>query len=253
MAYEEATRADATTFWGAPMQVVLPELVSCEIHAYGLIEPAVRALMIEVGGPDTVVYDVGAHLGYYSLLAAALGSRVHAFEPAKETLGVLESNAGQCVTIVPAGLWSERTTLPLMDFGEQHSAINTLLSSKDEAVFEPNATYNVPVIALDDYVADTGAVPTMIKIDVEGAELQVLQGARRTIRAARPLLTMEVGDTEETRTSRDALEFAHQLGYTPYDLTDEGLRPHMLRDTYGYGNVLLLPNGEAQPVLRALG
>lgn len=249
----DATRpVSATTFFGTEMEVVLPELVACEIHRHGVIEAGVTALFIEVVRPGTVVYDVGAHLGYYSLLAAALGGRVHAFEPSAETLPILARNVGNGVTIAPVGLWNEDTTLYLKDFGRAHSAVNTFVSPKDERVPGPRATYPVNVITLDRYAKDSRDVPDLIKIDAEGAELAVLQGARDTIDRARPLITMEIGDTAMQTTSRRAIDFAVRLGYVVYDLTDHGLRNHVLQKSYGYGNVLLVPGGSQPPFLPAL-
>lgn len=233
--------ATATTFWGHQMEVVLPELVSCELHRYGLIEPPLTALFVEVVTAGTVVYDVGAQFGYYSVLAAELGAQVHAFEPARQTLPSLQRNVGGEVAVVHAGLWNEPTMLELKDFGSRHSAVNTFLSVKDEELDEPEATYQVEVTTLDAYAEAARAVPDLVKIDAEGAELQVLQGARTTLTSHRPLVTVEVGDTPRYRTSRRALDFALELRYLPFDLCETGVRRHELRDDYTYGNVLLVP------------
>lgn len=234
------------------MNVVLPELVACEIAEHGVIEPAVTAVFIEVATEGTVVYDVGAHLGYYSLVAVGLGARVHAFEPSRSTLPVLRRNVRRAVVVAPIGLWSRETTLWLKDFGPTHSAVNTFLQPKDEHVTKADETYPARVTTLDRYAAETGDVPDLVKIDAEGAELQVLQGARQTILDARPVITMEVGDTRNERTSRKAVEFALEHGYVPYDLGDDGLRPHRLRDAYDYGNILLVPPGREPPSLQTL-
>lgn len=242
----------ATTFWGARMRVVLPELVSCEIHEHGVIEAPLTAQFIELVGPGAVVYDVGAHLGYYSALAAALGGTVHAFEPSSGTLPDLRANVPGRVTIVPAALWDHETTFELKDFGAAHSAVNTLLSPKDEDLSDPVDAYAVDATTVDSYVERTRDVPTFIKIDAEGAELQVLRGAETTLVTARPYVSVEVGDTREQRTSRPALEFALKMDYAAYDLTDRGPTPHTLREGYPYGNVLLIPRETKPPLPAAL-
>ena len=240
-AYPRPTEATATTFWGEQMRVVLPELVSCEIHRHGVIEPDVTALFIEVVTAGTVVYDVGAHLGYYSLLASCLGVKVHAFEPSKEILPLLASNVGNRAVVAATGLWNTETTLGFKDFGPSHSAINTFLSPKDEAAGSPETTYAVPVTTIDGYVDRTGDVPSLIKIDAEGAELEVLRGAARTLASERPLVTVEVGDAGGSATSRRALDFAAEFGYVPFDMTRAGRVRHVVRETYSYGNILLVP------------
>ncbi|HEX2050170.1 MAG TPA: FkbM family methyltransferase [Actinomycetota bacterium] len=246
--YARPTRARATTFWGDEMDVVLPELVSCEIHRYGVIEPGLSALFVDVVRPGTVVFDAGAHLGYYSLLAASLGARVHAFEPSRQTLPLLRDNAAGRVRVVPAGLWSAETTLSLTDFGSGHSALDTFVSSRDESA-APRGAYDARVTTVDAYVAAAGDVPDVVKVDAEGAELEVLRGAASTMTTARPLVTVEVGDTGRGPRSRDALDFAATLGYAPFDVTPDGVRPHRVRDEYEYGNVLLAPEPAASELL----
>ena len=240
--WETTSVVAASTFWGEPIDVVLPELVSCELHHYGLIEPGLTALFIDRVAAGSVVFDVGAHLGYYSLLAADLDAEVHAFEPSGETLSLLRKNVGEKAHVVSKGAWSKETTLQLKDYGSAHSAINTFVSPRDENLEDPNAAYPVSVTTVDRYVAESGVVPHLIKIDAEGAELEVLNGAKQTLETARPLVTIEVGDTEAKLHSRASIEFAGSLGYRPFDLRVEGLRPHTIQKTYGYGNIALIPD-----------
>ena len=239
----EVTPTTARTFWGASMEVALPELVSCEIERYGLIEPGLTALFIDVVDESSIVYDVGAHLGYYSLLAAALGAEVHAFEPSDRTLPSLRRNVDGLARVLPKGAWSTEATLELQDFGSAHSAVNTFVSSRDESLDEPHATYDVDVTSIDAYAATAGSVPTLIKIDAEGAELEVLRGAANTLTSRKPLVTIEVGDTDDDPHSRRAIEMAGQLGYSPFEMTAEGIHPHALQERYSYGNILLAPPG----------
>lgn len=239
--------APAVTFWGDEMTVILPELVGCELATYGLIEPGLTRLFLDLVTRRSVVFDVGAHLGYFSLLASTLGAEVHAFEPSAETLTLLRRNVAGRALVVPKGLWRSPGTLELKDFGPGHSALNTFHASKDEGLTEPARTTEVEVASIDDYVATTGVKPDLIKVDVEGAEREVLIGSRTTIEKRRPIITLEVGDAEGTPRTRPALDLAAGLGYDLYDMTPNGVAPHELRDTYGYGNVLLLPAGRTPP------
>lgn len=241
--WPEPRAISTATFWGEAIEVMLPELVSCEIHRYGLIEPPLTALFIDSVTPDSVVFDVGAHLGYYSMLAAHLEAEVHAFEPSKATASTLQKNLGRQVHLIAKGAWRTQGTLELKDFGSEHSAVNTFVSSRDEDLEEPDSSYPVTVISIDRHVAETGAVPDLIKIDAEGAELEVLRGATTTLMQARPIVTIEVGDTETEKHSRAAIEYARDLGYSPFDLHVDGLRTHEIQDTYGYGNIALIASG----------
>src|SRR5438067_13795736 len=59
-----------STFWGDSMLVTLPEAVSSEIAMSGVYEAALTILLIQILEPGSVVFDIGAHRGYFTLLAA---------------------------------------------------------------------------------------------------------------------------------------------------------------------------------------
>jgi FkbM family methyltransferase len=234
--------ARTSTFWGDEMEVVLPELVSCELDRYGLIEPGVTRLFLDLVEPGMVVLDVGAHLGYYSLLASHLGAEVHSFEPAPATFMRLKRNLGGRAALVESGVWSEVGELEYRDFGEDHSAVGSFFSPKDGSLGSPLTTEVVRVVSIDSYVEHRGIVPGLIKIDAEGAEEHVLRGAERTIAEHHPVVTIEVGDAAGTPRSRDAVELGLSFGYEAFELSSEGRSKHVLHDVYGYGNLALIPS-----------
>jgi FkbM family methyltransferase len=237
----ESRVARRPTFWGDEMEIVLPELVSCELDRYGLIEAGVTRLFLDLVGPAMVVLDVGAHLGYYSLLAAHLGARVHSFEPSSATIPRLRRNLDGRATLVPCGVWSEKGKLEYRDFGEEHSAVGSFFAPKDGSLGAPVATEVVQVVSIDSYLDDEGIVPDLIKIDAEGAEEHVLRGAQDTIAKHHPVVTIEVGDAPGTPRSRNAVELGLSYGYEMFELTPAGRTKHVPRDEYGYGNLALIP------------
>lgn len=118
--------------------------------------------------------DVGANAGAGSVAAAAVGARVHAFEPVPATFQLLEKNAAlNCpeasIEGHAAGVGRERGTLR---FTTEHGAGNHVASTEDLRAGLP--TVEVPVVTLDDVFPDT--CPTVMKIDVEGWELEVIKG-----------------------------------------------------------------------------
>jgi FkbM family methyltransferase len=131
--------------------------------------------------PGDVALDVGANAGAYALALGHRvrpGGRVFAFEPAPDTFRGLAAHVrlnGLEDVVVPvraaAAGFTGRATLSV----DGISGENRL---DDAAGGEP-----VEAITLDDFCAREGISPTFIKIDVEGAELDVLRGARETIRA----------------------------------------------------------------------
>ena len=140
--------------------------------------------------PDSTVLDVGAHIGYLTCYFSHLVDRdgeVHAFEPSRALADVLRCNAEQTgranikvnqLAVGSRSGWAD-LWLPKSKFGRQ--------SFCRENVPEPVSFERVQVTSLDEYagrVLPDGTID-LIKIDVEGAELEVLAGAEQTLRRTR--------------------------------------------------------------------
>lgn len=232
-------RVTVRTFWGDPMTVVLPEEVSLRIYEFRIWEPTLTRLFLDRARPGSVVFDIGAHFGYFSLLGSHLGAEVHAFEPTPTTCDVLQKNVGLRAKVNKVALWSRSTTLTIADYGLVGSAFNSVGVTNhlsDEAA--TRSLFRVPATTIDDYVTESGAIPDIIKLDVEKAEEQILTGGERTIAAHKPLVTVEVAEGAE---SKRLLVRMIERGYRPFNLTTEGVTPHTLRDSYTYDNILLAP------------
>jgi FkbM family methyltransferase len=165
-------------------------------YALGIAEPLVQEAVRTIVRPGDVVYDVGANVGFFTVLAARrVGPQgaVIAFEPFPETATAARRNADlngfKHVTVLTnaAGRRGGTAKLEVREY-------STLARLADESTTGP--TVDVEVIAIDDLV-DTGRVrpPDFVKIDVEGAELGVIEGMRRTITAHRPVILCEMHGT----------------------------------------------------------
>lgn len=112
--------------------------------------------------------------------------RVFAFEPDKEICRIAEENLQQYkdVEVIPAGLWSKTTELQFFKKEEQ-------LGSEIGICNAENAV-SVPVVSLDDYFERKAedSWPTIIKLDVEGSEKEVLLGATKIIQLKKPKLVI---------------------------------------------------------------
>ncbi len=142
------------------------------------------------------VIDIGANFGLHTLFAARLvgdNGRVVAFEPIPQNLRLLRRNlrlnhVENQVTIAPQAL---------SDSGEAHLEMHFRPGELDQtASLRPgqgsNQTIRVSNSRLDEYPFPARFSPRLIKIDVEGAELSVLRGARETLMRFHPLLLLEV-------------------------------------------------------------
>jgi FkbM family methyltransferase len=172
--------------------------------------------------PGDVVFDLGANVGLYTLLAAkCVGPRghVYAFEPLPHNVRFLERH-------LRLNRVSNATVLELAI--SDHSGRSRLddTAHPSEAKLSSSGRVEVEVDTLDNLVA-SGEVrpPQCLKIDVEGAESAVLEGAREVLQQHSPVVFLATHGSEQHRTANSMLE---SLGYsvagvadTPVDATDE--------------------------------
>jgi FkbM family methyltransferase len=132
-----------------------------------------------------VVYDVGANVGLFTLLAAERGARVVAFEPDSRNRVFLERHLAingrtEAAEIVAAAVGAAAGRCR---YRPEHTRL--------EGRLDPQGPVEVEMVALDHLDRPD---PSIVKIDVEGGELDVLAGAQALIRRARPLIFLEVHD-----------------------------------------------------------
>lgn len=187
----------------------------------GAYEPDVAAAIRELVRPGSVVYDVGANVGYTTLLLArAVGPRgkVIAFEPLETNvsrlmraiaLNRLEAN----VEVVAAAV-AERGGRA--SFERHASGSMGRLAPGAGPGEAAEAPLIVEVVALDG-LADTRGLPppALVKIDVEGSEAAVLRGMSRLLREARPILLIEIHGRDEAEATYAELERA---GYRAWSM-----------------------------------
>jgi FkbM family methyltransferase len=166
--------------------------------------------------PGTLV-DVGAHDGDYTLPFAALpGSRVLAFEPLPSAFARLTAAVGALpnVTLRQEALGDAEgeitLTLPVVDGVPQEQWAST---SKGYAGLDTRVTeqrHTVPLRTLDSFaLADL----TAIKLDAEGAEYEVLRGARETLLRCRPILSIEIEERHRPGSTWAVPAWLDALGY----------------------------------------
>jgi FkbM family methyltransferase len=187
-------------------------------------ERLTRELLLEALQPGDVVIDVGAHVGIVTLQAArhvGPDGHVHSVEPTPVNADMLrrniEANDLSNVSVHNCAAGSESGTAVLHQMGLTY--LNSLVGANPYSSEAPSV--EVPVRRLDDLVA--GRVDA-IKIDVEGAELDVLQGAERVL-GENPHLTLCVEWNPM---------WLRQAGHDPLDLLDalseRGFQPTVVAD-----------------------
>ncbi|MQX37763.1 FkbM family methyltransferase [Roseospira navarrensis] len=195
-------------------------------YYFGLMEPAEMGFVLHLLRADDLFVDVGANIGSYTVLAAGVaGARVIAIEPIASTFRALTRNARlnadpDRVEVHNIGV-ADRPGLLRFTCGAD--AMNHVARPD-----ERGETTEVPVSTLDAVVGDRA--PTVLKIDVEGFEGQVLQGARRVLES--PALCAVIleanGLNAHYGQSNETLgELMAGLGFTPhgYDPRTRALGP----------------------------
>lgn len=178
-------------------------------------DPELLQLAREWLSEDSVVWDVGANIGVFSLAAASRVRKgsILAIEPDPWIFGLLARSANRLETGRVRPLCtaiSDNVGIADLAIAERGRASNFLarFDGRSQAggvrLFQ-----SVPLLTLDVLSDSLAAYPTHIKIDVEGAEWAVLQGGRKILATARPKLFVEVGpDTEDLVTG-----YLESLGY----------------------------------------
>jgi len=145
-----------------------------------------QAVKLEKGD---VVFDCGANLGVFSLLAASRGAEVYAFEPIGEARKILRKTlslnpqfAGN-VKIVPCGL-SDTTG------NAAFTVLPDTLVGSSMVLDQQGRKETVPITTIDAFCAENSLAPDFIKADIEGAERKMLAGAQKVLAEQGPKIAV---------------------------------------------------------------
>lgn len=188
----------------------------------GTLEPPVQEALRRLLAPGDVFFDVGANIGFFTILGARLvgpSGRVVAFEPvpacARAVARNIALNGFGHAEIREEAVGAAGGRAQLLVVGE--ASWSHLASTGRHA--DVRDEIDVSVVAIDDLVREgTIPPPDVLKIDTEGAELQALEGMRSVLETYRPSIVCELHDTnEEFVAAMDA------MGYVATNL--EGPQP----------------------------
>lgn len=179
----------------------------------GEVELATQAFLTAHLRPGMVFYDLGANVGFFSLLAARLvgiTGKVFSFEPDLEIASRLRRNVDRNgftnICVVERGIWSQTM---LANF------VAADLSSPDRGVgmftVGPGSPDGIltPCVTLDDFISQFVA-PDVIKCDIEGAEVEAFRGADRLLTVYNPIILCELHSEYNGTILRERFT---QLGY----------------------------------------
>jgi FkbM family methyltransferase len=189
-------------------------------------EPETTPLFYELAANADVVVDVGAYVGFYAVIAALANrrSRVFAFEPmpenAERVRRHIAMNALRNVELVEAAVTDVEGSADLFHTAGEHPSSTSLVRDFMTSYHPDVRASRVDTVALDAFLDARGVERvSLVKLDIETAEPEALQGMRRTLERDRPAILCEVL-TDEVGTRLHAV--LEPLGYRFYHLTDGG-------------------------------
>ena len=178
----------------------------------GIYEPELQAALGDLVRPGMVAYDVGANIGYISLLLArrvAQAGRVYAFEALPANLERLRANLalnepGKSVVVTPAAVVEcERPVRFLVGPSGGMGKADGSAGRGDVAYSD---TVDIDGLSLDTFVFEMGnPPPQVVKMDIEGGEALALPGMVRLLEQERPLLLLELHGPEATQVTWQTL------------------------------------------------
>ncbi len=219
-------------------------------------EQETMRLFRQLIAPGNVVIEIGGHIGYISTYFASLVEPqgvVHVFEPGTNNLPYLRQNAGYYpnIHIHTQAVGSENKQQPF--YIENLTGQNNSLRQQF-AGYTLNAEYAftneqyemimVDVICLDDFLAEATIQPHFIKIDVEGAECDVVRGMKACLETYQPGLMIEFNSPEP--------EIFQTLTSVNYKLFDVRRRVITHAEQIRRGNIFALHNQRHANIINAL-
>jgi FkbM family methyltransferase len=192
-------------------------------------------------GPGMVFFDIGAYHGIFSLVAAKrLGAQgqIVAFEPSRRERRRFELhmrwNGIDGVHLEP---YAVSSSCEALKFFTVASGFTTMNSLRRPPIEDPVCEMTVEAVSLDHYLEDHKITQIdLLKIDVEGGEIEAFRGARLALQAVRPVVICELLDWVARawgNNARDALKVLQQHEYEWFEFRDDGtIRRHETRDEY---------------------
>lgn len=197
--------------------------VDLEIFASGNYEPEILRLIKKHLAPDAVFLDIGANIGQHSLYASRHCKHVYAFEPMKKIYDQFSSsvftNDFLNISVYNYALGNTKEVLPI--YGNDNIGASSLFTSENRKKIQ-----DIKVLRLDDIVQDLGLERCdLVKIDVEGFELEVLKGGKEFFAKHKPKIVLEYTpffyDKKDPNIARELIQLLFTLGYKLYDIDNK--------------------------------
>lgn len=191
---------------------------------FGLWEYKLILFMLKKLKKKDIIYDIGANLGFYTFLSSLISKKVYSFEPVKIYFDLLKENFSKNKNIM---LYN----LALSNFnGTGLMILKSGYSYLTKKKFFKNTSQKAKVITLDKFCIDK-PIPTFIKIDIEGGELNFLLGAKKILKK-KPILAIEI-IYKNLHLGNKIINFLKDFNYNCYYL-DSNINLNKILDLENY-------------------
>ena len=169
-------------------------------------------------------FDIGAHIGLVSIPAAFImdqNSKIVAFEPSDKNYKHLKNhiranNFSKKIKLYKK-LVGEKNCKKNFYYSKYESPLNSIIKVKQ---IEKYNSQSINQISIDYFCKKSGIFPDIIKIDVEGAELNVLKGAKETILKYKPIIYLSVHPSHLVELGFDLKQLNHVIKLLDYTIED---------------------------------
>ena len=220
-------------------------VLESQLYLYGTYDEIITLkLYQDIIIPDSIIVDVGANIGIHSLALADIvsswpRSRVIAYEPKRELVKRLHSNLklnnlSKVVKVSQIGLWSEP--------GKIYFNEDVLNFNQGVGRYDPTSNNFIEVTSLDKDLDNLSTPITLIKIDVEGAELEVIRGGIRLLEKHRPSIVIEHNSPPWTLEQLvEVIPYEVIMTRIPNTYYEESIIVDINSTLQGFNNLLLAP------------
>jgi FkbM family methyltransferase len=198
----------SSTFFRFKMWLNLISSYGLWLYGYypNLAEIRLAQFLIKNLKNNSVFFDVGANNGFFSLLALRIidqhaGGSVHAFEASPRTFKVLTLNNDCGIITNDVGCWSVSGVGSFYEFKNADKLGESSLY-KDASFNNLVREVCIKLVSLDDYCVAHQCIPNIVKIDTEGAELNVIEGSIATILKNHPIFVVEIQKGRNSNNSK---------------------------------------------------
>jgi len=263
--YHFKTKLWGRTFPWIPLPLRLPfgawwlsynDALSDAVFA-GFLDGSNQKFLARYLRPEMIAIDVGAHDGYYTLLMASIvqhSGRVTAFEPSPREFRRLRRHVhlNRCVNVVtePLAIAKQGGTRDFFVVDGRWTVRNSFMCPE---TLKPSSV-RIAATTLDDYLSSHSEIQRvdLVKLDIEGAELEALHGAEELLTCRRrPLILCELNDPVIKECfwghrAADIIQFLEERRYTWFGIADDGCLCRPPERSWLSGDFVFVPEEQSQ-------